>query len=71
VLILVLRLISEVEFKSTTVRVPVEGLKVNLVEDTFCAVTEPEVASVKVRYLVAFVEVSSVTAIPAVTVAQV
>ena len=59
-----LRLRSLVEFISTTVNKPVEGLKVNLVEDTFAAEIEPDVALVNVKNLDAFVEVSSVIAVP-------
>ena len=40
---------------------PVEGLKVNFVEDTYSVDTVPEVWSTNVGYLVAFVVVSSVT----------
>jgi len=62
-----LRLISEVELKSVAERAPVEGLKVSLVEDTFAAEIEPDVALVNGKYLVAFVEVSSVIVVPEVT----
>jgi hypothetical protein len=62
-----LRLISEVELKSVAEREPVEGLKVSLVEDTFAAEIEPDVALVNVKNLDAFVEVSSVIVVPEVT----
>lgn len=42
---------------------PVDGLNVNLVDETFSVVNEPEVNEVNVRYLVAFVVVSSDTVI--------
>jgi hypothetical protein len=62
-----LRLMSDVELISVAVRVPVEGLKVSLVEDTFAAEMDPEVALVNVKNLDAFVDVSSVIVVPEVT----
>ena len=55
-----LNVISDNELNSVALRVPVEGLKNNFVEDTPIPLTFPEVASVNVTYLVAFVDVSSV-----------
>ena len=45
-------------------RLPVDGLYVNFVDDTFAVVTIPEVASSNRTYLVAFVEVSFTTVNP-------
>jgi hypothetical protein len=42
---------SDVELISVAVNVPVEGLKVSLVEDTFAAEIDPEVALVNVKNL--------------------
>jgi hypothetical protein len=38
-----LRLRSDVEFRSITVRVPVDGLKLSFVDDTLLVVTIPDV----------------------------
>jgi hypothetical protein len=51
--------------KVVVVNVPDEGLNVSFVEATFSDVIVPEVALVNVRYLFAFVVVSSVTVRPA------
>jgi hypothetical protein len=45
------------------VKSPVEGLNVNLVEDVFKVDSVPLVPEVKLTYLVAFVDVSSVIVI--------
>ena len=50
-----------------TPRLPDDGLKVSLVEDTFAAEIEPDVALVNVKNLDAFVDVSSVIVVPEVT----
>ena len=50
------------------VKDPIDGLKVNLVLDTFSVEILPEVALVNVGYLVALVDVSSLIVRPEVTV---